>query len=64
MGLARFERFATALRAKPEQPLAQAALDAGYADQAHLTREVRRYADLTPAGLRAKLIPGGGGVRE
>lgn len=63
-GLARFERFATALRAAPDQPLAHAALDAGYADQAHLSREVRRYADLTPAALRARLIPGGGGVRE
>lgn len=63
-GLARFERFATSLQAAPEQPLAHAALDAGYADQAHLTREVQRYTTLTPAALRARLIPGGGGVRE
>ena len=63
-GLARFERFAAALQAAPRQPLAHAALDAGYADQAHLTREVARYADLTPAALRARLIPAGGGVRE
>lgn len=63
-GLARFERFAAALQADPRRPLAHAALDAGYADQAHLTREVSRYAELTPAQLRARLIPEGGGVRE
>ena len=63
-GLARFERFATGLQAQPRRPLAHAALDAGYADQAHLTREVARYTDLSPAALRARLIPGGGGVRE
>lgn len=63
-GLARFKRFATALQARPELPLAHAAVDAGYADQPHLTREVVRYADLTPAALRDRLIPGGGGVRE
>ena len=63
-GLARFERFATGLQARPDLPLAHAAQDAGYADQAHLTREVARYADLTPGELRARLIPAGGGVRE
>jgi AraC-like DNA-binding protein len=31
--------------------LAAAAADAGYADQSHLTREVKRFADLTPARL-------------
>lgn len=61
-GLARFERFAKALPAASS--LADAAIDAGYADQPHLTREVARYAALTPAALRARLIPAGGGVRE
>lgn len=63
-GLARFERFARALGSAPTISLAAAAIDAGYADQAHLTREVARYAALTPAQLRARLIPDGGGVRE
>lgn len=63
-GLARFERFARALQTSPAEPLAHAALDCGYADQAHLSREVQRYADLTPTQLRARLIPAGGGVRE
>jgi AraC-like DNA-binding protein len=35
-------------------PLAQAATDAGYADQAHLTREVTCLCGLPPAALRAE----------
>jgi methylphosphotriester-DNA--protein-cysteine methyltransferase len=35
-------------------PLAQAAVNAGYADQAHLTREVSRLCGLSPAALRAE----------
>jgi AraC-like DNA-binding protein len=34
-------------------PLAVAAAEAGYADQPHLTREVRRLSGLTPAALLA-----------
>ncbi|UYY58403.1 AraC family transcriptional regulator [Sphingomonas sp. S2-65] len=63
-GLARFERFAARLQAGPALPLAQAAVAAGYADQPHLTREVARYASMTPAALRRHLLPDGGGVRE
>jgi AraC-like DNA-binding protein len=44
----RFQRFLTAL---PRVPLARAALLAGYADQPHLTREVRRLSGLTPQRL-------------
>lgn len=36
------------------RPLAQAAIAAGYADQAHLTREVTRMCGLPPAALRAE----------
>jgi len=43
----RFRRFLTARN--PD--LARAALDAGYADQAHLTRECTRLAGRTPAAL-------------
>ena len=63
-GLARFERFATTLQAEPALSLAEAAVAAGYADQAHLTQEVKRFADDTPAGLRRRLIPESGGVRD
>jgi AraC-like DNA-binding protein len=37
-----------------DRPLAQAATDAGYADQAHLTREVTRLCGLPPAALRVE----------
>jgi AraC family transcriptional regulator len=38
--------------ASTELPLARVAYDSGYADQAHLTRELRRETGLTPAALR------------
>jgi AraC-like DNA-binding protein len=37
-----------------DAPLALAAVNAGYADQAHLTREVSRLCGLSPAALRAE----------
>ena len=45
----RLQRFVRA--ADRGVPLAAAAADAGYADQSHLTREVRDLAGLTPAAL-------------
>ncbi len=45
----RFQRF---LRAVPDTELAGAAAVAGYADQAHLTREATRLSGLTPRQLR------------
>ena len=48
----RFQRFLR-LAAREGGDLARLALDAGYADQAHLTREVRRLGGLPPAALLA-----------
>jgi transcriptional regulator GlxA family with amidase domain len=62
--LARFERFAAALARAPDDSLAGLAAECGYVDQAHLARDVRAFSDMTPGELRARLIPGGGGVRE
>lgn len=45
----RLQRFVRA--ADGGAALATAAADAGYADQSHLSREVRRFADVTPAHL-------------
>jgi AraC-like DNA-binding protein len=45
----RFQRF---LRVAPGVGLARAAALAGYADQAHLTREATRLAGLTPRQLQ------------
>jgi AraC-like DNA-binding protein len=46
----RFQRF-KALAESPDPDLARAAAEAGYADQAHLAREVRELAGLTPRAL-------------
>jgi len=43
----RFRRFL----AGPREDLARAALEAGYADQPHLAREVARLAGTTPSRL-------------
>jgi AraC-like DNA-binding protein len=48
----RFQRF-LALAERGEDDLAALAFAAGYADQAHLTRECRRLAGLPPAALLA-----------
>src|SRR6478609_2125181 len=47
----RFQRFLQLSAARAD--LARLALDAGYADQAHLTRETRRLSGRTPAELVA-----------
>jgi AraC-like DNA-binding protein len=54
----RFQRFlalaeADRLAGAAQPDLAQLAFEAGYADQAHLTRECRRLAGLPPAALLA-----------
>ncbi|MCL9796908.1 helix-turn-helix domain-containing protein [Frankia sp. AgKG'84/4] len=52
--LARILRLQEAVRvAGPGRSLADVAADAGYADQAHLAREVRTLAGVTPTGLLA-----------
>ena len=62
--LARFERFADAIMATPGEGLAGLAADCGYVDQAHLTRDVRAFSDMTPGELRARLLPNEAGVRH
>jgi AraC-like DNA-binding protein len=47
----RFQRFVGMGRAERDGQLARLARDAGYADQAHLTRECRRLSGLTPQQL-------------
>jgi AraC-like DNA-binding protein len=49
--IARFQRALHLAGAHPERGLAALALDAGYADQAHMTREVRALSGATPAAL-------------
>ncbi len=56
----RLQRLLRALDAGRGDDLAWLALDLGYADQAHMTREAVRLAGRTPGELRQARGPGGG----
>ncbi len=49
----RFQRFLARVGSDARAPLAALALDAGYADQAHLTREAAELSGRTPSALAA-----------
>ncbi|WP_245268939.1 AraC family transcriptional regulator [Mesorhizobium loti] len=49
----RFHRFRRLRQASGDTSTAVLAIEAGYADQAHLTRESRRLSGITPAALAA-----------
>jgi AraC-like DNA-binding protein len=51
----RFQQFLELLRGSSEPRLAELAATSGYADQAHLTREVRRLGGLTPKRFRTEI---------
>ena len=51
----RFQRFRNLALHSVDDRLVEIAFEAGYADQAHLTREVRRLGGLTPAQYLATL---------
>jgi AraC-like DNA-binding protein len=53
----RFQRFVKLLETTPVANLATAAVDLGYADQAHMTRECRRLSGKTPRELRDERRP-------
>ena len=44
------------LWARPDADLRSLAAEAGYADQAHMTRQFRRYADTTPAAYKRECL--------
>lgn len=52
--LRQWARLRDALTAPPGTPLAVAAADAGFADQAHLTRTARALVGRTPGSLRPR----------
>lgn len=63
-GLMRFEQVRDRLWCSPRTPLASLAQELGYADQAHLSREFKRYSGVSPAvfarkAKRGELSPGG-----
>ncbi len=55
----RSERVMRALRAmaRPELPLSEIALSAGFADQSHMTNEFRKSLGVTPAVYRCRRAP-------
>lgn len=52
--LVRFERASTALRQDPAQSLGALAHAAGFADQPHMNREFRAFADASPGAVAAR----------
>lgn len=57
----RFGRVVRAIRLNPRARLTDVALSAGYYDQAHLNRDTREFAGVTPGALVRTLLPDGGG---
>jgi AraC-like DNA-binding protein len=47
------QRAVVTLQTRPGTTLAQAALDVGYFDQAHMCRDFRALVGLSPSGVRA-----------
>jgi transcriptional regulator GlxA family with amidase domain len=63
--LSRIMRFQRALEeVRCGVPLAQVAAAGGYADQAHLSREVRALASTTPGGLLGNSYADGSGANR
>lgn len=54
--IVRFERLTGLLAADPTADWAEMAVVCGYFDQAHLAREVRELADITPTQLREQTV--------
>jgi AraC-like DNA-binding protein len=54
-GLMRFEQVRNHLWCSPDANLASLAQQLGYADQAHLSREFKRYTGTTPAAFARKI---------
>jgi AraC-like DNA-binding protein len=51
--LVRFDRLNLRILASEHRTWADLALDSGFADQAHMVREVRRFSGMSPTALRA-----------
>ena len=60
--LVRFQRALEALRSGSPRNLAQLAVELGYHDQAHFTREFRGFAGLTPSECQRRQGPGSLGI--
>lgn len=58
----RFGRAARLLRLPSRPDLSTVALDCGYYDQSHFTRDFRTFAGVTPGELIASVLPDNGGI--
>jgi AraC-like DNA-binding protein len=62
--VARLLRFGRAARLLGSAGLAEVAFDCGYYDQAHLNRDFREFAGVSPTELERMLLPDHGGIAE
>jgi AraC-like DNA-binding protein len=53
--LVRFDRLNLRILGRPARSWADLALEAGFADQAHMVREVKRFSGMSPTALRGYL---------
>jgi AraC-like DNA-binding protein len=53
-GLMRFEQVRNTLWLHPDSNIAELAIDSGYTDQAHLSKEFKKYSGTTPAKFAKK----------
>jgi AraC-like DNA-binding protein len=58
----RFERATDRLARDDGARFAEIAQDCGYYDQAHMNRDFREFAGISPSEYIGRLLPGGGGV--
>lgn len=49
--ITRFNRTAHLIASQPQRALAEVAIEAGYADQSHMTRDFMRLAGISPGKL-------------
>jgi AraC-like DNA-binding protein len=61
--IARLQRAVAGVQGRPGRSLAQAALDAGYFDQAHMDRDFRVLAGQSPAQVRSEAGRDPGSIR-
>jgi AraC-like DNA-binding protein len=60
----RFESAVRAVRGERGPDWAQIVLDCGYYDQAHLIREFKQFAGMTPGEYAGRLLPGDANIME